>query len=117
MPSFQGHDEIILRPDDTGSQYSFEVTQCSSATANDGFLPYGVSVSSITVTTHKRDSNNTTVTDIIVGTPSVVDNVVYATLKYPSTNGEGRYKLKIVAALDTGKDKELVFDRIKAEDF
>ena len=116
MPdNFQGTKDIILQPGDTSIPYTFEVTVCSSATANDGTLPYGTSISSVVVTGHVSETG-TVVTSEIINSSSETNNVISVLLKYPATSGEGWYHLKFVCTLSSGAVKELDFARIYAED-
>lgn len=114
MSSFEGYDEIILQPNDQIS-YEFNITVESSQGANDGFLPYGRSVSSVAVSGYSEDGI-TTDNHMIVGLPSVVNNLVSVVLRYPSA-GVGRYRLEMVLTLDNGQTKEADFSRIQAIDY
>lgn len=112
MPNFKTSGEISLQPNDNMG-YSFTVTVGSSATANDGFIPYGTTVSSVVVIAYDKDDVNVT-SELIFGTPSVSQNVVSMQLKYPTTSGDGRYKLTMILTLDNGDVKEADFDRVYA---
>ena len=114
MPHFTPDGFIYLQPGDVKVPYTFGFTICSSATANDGNIPYGATVSSIAVSTHKADG--TAVTDIVVGTPSITSNVITMTLSYPSTSGVGQYHIKMLLTLSTTAVLEFVFGRVVAMD-
>jgi len=114
MPSFKTAGQIILQPSDNMG-YSFEITVASSATSNNGFIPFGTTVSSVVVVVYDKDDTVIT-TDMVVGTPTVTDNIVSMQLKYPVLNGNGRYKATMILTLDNGDTKEADFDRIYTKD-
>lgn len=110
MPDFKTQGQIILQENDNMG-YSFEITVASSASANNGFIPFDTTVSSVVVVAY--DKNNEVVTsDLIFGTPTVTNNIISMQLKYPVTNGEGRYKITMILTLDNGDVKEADFDRV-----
>ena len=112
MPDFKGTENIILQPGDATVPYAFALTPCTSATANDGAIPYGATVSSIVVTAHTQAG--AVVTSEIVASSSVSANVATVNLKYPATSGVGKYHLRILATLSTGAILEFDFNRIRA---
>lgn len=110
-----GNEEFLLRTGDKKIA-QFEATVCSSATANDGTIPFGRVVSTVAVKAYKQDNLSSEVTtDIIDGTPTELNNVVSITLKYPTTNGPGRYQLRFALTLDDGKIINLRANNIVAE--
>lgn len=113
MDSFKGRSGLILQPNDSSVGYSFNFTVCSSSTANDGFLPYGASISSCTVTSTKSDG--TSVTDLIESY-SIVANTVVVVMGYPSTSGAGRYHLTFLVTTDDGQLVEADFNKVTARD-
>lgn len=113
--SFKTTDLVILQPNDLSVPYTFEFTVCSSATANDGALPYGDSAASVAVTAHNKAGADKT-SEIISGTPSLADNVVTVVLNYPSTSGTGTYHLTFVVTTSSGAKVEFDFNRISARD-
>ncbi len=115
MDSFQGSRNIVLQPNDRAVPYDFEFTVCSAAGANDGALPYGDSVSSVTVTAHTEDGADVT-GELINGTPVVDNNTVTVALDYPSTSGPGTYHLTFVVTTANGVRIEFDFNRIRARD-
>ena len=44
MPDFEGTDIVELQPLDVKVPVEFEVTVCTAASTNDGFLPFGYTV-------------------------------------------------------------------------
>jgi hypothetical protein len=92
--------------------YSFRLTQCSSATANDGALPYGLTVASITSTIHTLAGIDATAEMVESDFYEVL--VYQARLNYPTTTGAGSYHLSIVVTFLDGSTKQLDFDRIVA---
>ena len=113
MPNFQGSDEIILQPNDDGVIYSFNVTTASASGANDGYLAYGRSISSVVVTTY--DEEGTLTTDLVDGVAVLDGNIIRQPLQYPTTSGDGRYKITFVMTLDDSSIKEADFFRVNAE--
>jgi hypothetical protein len=113
MPDILGQDEFILRP---GSKETLKIaaTPASSATANDGSIPYNTNVSTIAVTAKNINDVDKT-SELIDGTPSVSSNVISISLKYP-TSGEGKYKLYIDLTLDDGQVIPKYTDKIIVED-
>jgi hypothetical protein len=87
-------DEITLYKEENKKPFQFQYTLCSSATANDGYLPNGTSLSSVE-STKFYDKNGTDVTtQILVGTPSLSTLTVSVDMQYPATAGDGRYWMK-----------------------
>ncbi len=117
MPSFQGSDKIDVQPGTSKAAYEFEFTVCSAAGANDGWLAYGRTISSVAVKAYKHGETEVDATsDLINGTPSVANNIVTVKLDYPTVNGSGRYKLEFVVTLDDGSDDEADFGRVFVRD-
>jgi len=103
----RGTERIKLRPGAIAAPYTITVTVCTSATANDGWIPYGTNVDSVVITSYKKVSGaaNTLVTDLINSTHtySITSNVITIYLDYPGTSGPGSYELKILPTLDNSK--------------
>src|SRR5210317_1679840 len=95
----QGHKLITLRPGDSLT-YEWSAPPCSSAVANDGAIPFGTNVSSVVATAYK---GKTVVTSDVVVQSAVASNVVQVTLKYPVTNGGGKYELRFALTLDNAE--------------
>jgi hypothetical protein len=115
MPDFQGNDDIIVQPGTSDYAYEFEVTVCSAVGANDGFLAFGRTISSVVVKAFKHGTTNLEDTEIIEGY-SLAGFIVTVRLTYPSTNGAGRYKLEFVMTLDDGSTEEADFGRCIVKD-
>ena len=117
MPDFnESEDWVKLQPGDVKVPKTFTFTKCSSATANDGGLPYGDSVSSFVATAHDEDGTDVT-DDLINGTPSETDDVATVNFDYPTTNGAGIYHLKFVVVTTNGiVGLVFKFNRIEAID-
>lgn len=112
MPDFVDTGDIVVQPGDVTVPYSFNLPPCSSSTANDGAIPYGVTISSVVVTGHKADGTAATG---LVASSSVTSNVVTVNLTYPSTT-EGTYHLRFVCTLSTAAKIEFDFNRVKVRD-
>lgn len=115
MPSFTGTASIILQPGDADVPYSFKFTICSSATANDGSIPFGRTISSAAVTAHT--AAGTDATSELIESSTLSDTTVTIELDYPSTTGTGKYHIKFVLTLDNAAKMEFDFNRIYARDF
>ena len=117
MPNFnQRTSEIVLQPGDAAVSYAFNFTISSSATANDGGIPFGETVASATVTIHLDDADNTDKTSEVLDSSSLSSNVVTVNLDYPSTTGAGCYHIKFVVTLAGGAVMEFDYNRIRARD-
>ena len=115
MPDFQGNDDIVVQPGTYNYPYEFEVTVCTAAGANDGFLPYGRSIASVEVKAFKHGRTLLEDTELIES-DSEADQIITVHLTYPSTNGSGRYKLEFVMTLDDGSKEEADFGRVRVKD-
>ena len=113
MPDFKEQGDITIQPGDVKVPYSFSLPACSSASANDGAIPYGTNISSVIVTGKKSDG--TAATGLVAGY-SVATNIVTVTLTDPST-ANGTYHLKLICTLDTDDIViEFDFNRVKVRD-
>jgi len=112
MPSFETQGQVLLQPF-TQVGFDYEITICSSSTANDGFIPYGTTVSSVNVIAYDKDEEVVT-GELIHGTPTISENVITTPLKYPETSGDGRYKLTFQLTLSDSSKVEADFDRVVA---
>jgi len=114
---FLTSNEIQLRPGDVDYGVEFEFPVTTSGVPNSGTIPYGVSISSVTVTGYYGDS---AASDLISGSPSVTgDDIVNVNLNYPSTTLSGVTRvsnlgLKFILVLDNGTEADLRYDNIIA---
>lgn len=93
--------------------YTFKFPICTSATANDGAIPYGRTIASAVVVAYDK-SGNTVSSELISGTPSLDAVTVTVVLKYPAS-GDGRYKLTFKLTLDNGWTREVDFTTVYCE--
>lgn len=112
--SFQGVENIILQPGSATVPYTFTFEAASSATANDGSIPYNTTISGADVKAF--DEMGTDRTSELIASESNTATVVTINLKYPATTGTGRYSLEILLTLSSGAVMEFDFTRIYAED-
>ena len=112
--SFQGINSITLQPGSATVPYTFTFAACSSATANDGSIPYGTTISSAAITVY--DETGTDKTTEMVVSESNTTTVLTINLKYPATAGVGRYSIEMLVTLDSGAVMEFDFTRVYAED-
>lgn len=113
MPSFKGNKKIIIQPNTKDVSYRFHVTTCSSATANDGMLPFSTTISS--VVTSAKTADGTTDTELIEST-LLSSPDIDLTLSYPVTNGAGRYKITFVLMMSNASEIEIDFHRVEVVD-
>lgn len=113
MPDFKGYSKIVLQPNDLKRGFIFNITTCSSKTANDGNIPYGTTISSVVVI--GMTEGGTTDTELLYS-DSLSGSEITVQLSYPTTNGTGQYKLQFVLTLSNAEEKELDFNRIVCED-
>ncbi len=113
-PRFKGDDYIYLQPGDSHG-YTFRFTTESAQYANDGFIPYGRTATSVAVKAFNSADEDKT-SELISGTPSIAGAVVTAHLKWP-TSGADTYKLEFVLTLDNTQTIEVDLDRVKVYDF
>lgn len=111
MPDFQGSKNIVLQPLHKNVVYEFDITVAPEGKPNQGFIPYGSTISSITV----KIFNNAGVenTEILKDT-DLTDFQVTLTLSYPAIAGEGYYGVRFVIILADGQEIEADFARIQA---
>jgi len=112
--SFQGVNNIILQPGSATVPYTFTFAACSSATANDGSIPYGTTIFGADVKAF--DESRTDRTSEMVTSESNATTVVTINLKYPATTGVGHYSLEILLTLNSGAVIEFDFTRVYAKD-
>jgi len=110
LHNFESSKSITLQPGDTEKPYEFKITVCSSSTANDGWIPYNTTVSSVVVTAYDENTD-TTVSGMISGTPSESENVITVLLNHIDTNGE--YYLYFLLTLNTEATVGTYFKNIK----
>jgi hypothetical protein len=88
--SFPDYDQIVIKPNDFKVEYTFDFPVCTDITSNDGFLPANTTLTSVECSgaTEEGVTDNT----LIAETPTLLDNVVTVSMKYPDS-GAGRYSL------------------------
>ena len=112
--SFQGVEDIILQPGSATVPYTFTFAACSSATANDGSIPFGTTISSAVITVF--DETGTDKTTEMIASETNTATVLTINLKYPATAGVGRYSIEMLVTLDSGAVMEFDFTRVYAKD-
>lgn len=116
MPDFEGTDYIIVQPSDDNVPYSFGFSVCTAATANDGSLPFGTSISNYTIAAHKHGTTDVDATTELIASHGRNALVVQARLQYPTTLGVGLYHLKFVLTLSDTSIIEFDFNRVIVRD-
>ena len=110
--SFQSVKTITIQPGSATVPYTFTFAACSSATANDGSIPFGTTIASCVTTAYNEAGTDSTA--LLVYTESLATPVVTVGLKWPTT--AGRYSLEFVLTLSSGAVMEFDFTRIYARD-
>ncbi len=112
MPYFDGTKPIILQPQDVSVQYQFGFSACSATTANDGSIPFGLTISNSSVTCHREDG--TVCTSGVIANSSHSGWVTSALLSYPTSSGSqtGRYHLVFKLTLNDASIREYDFNRL-----
>lgn len=113
MPDFKGHSQITLQPNDVKRGFIFNITTSTSKTANNGNIAYGTTISSVVIT--GMTESGTTDTELLYAY-SLSSSEISVQLSYPTTNGNGQYKLQFVLTLSSNEVKELDFNRIICKD-
>ena len=113
---FKTADTIKLQPKDTAYNAEFKFPAATGTSTNDGAIPYDTIIDSIVVT---GIYNDTTVTELISGIPTVSGtDTVQVSLNYPTTTMDElsrntNMSLEFVLTLDDNSTKEFNYDNIK----
>lgn len=110
MDSFIGREPIELLSGDDSLGYAFSIQPCSSVTSNDGHIPYGTNISSVSVTIVDGDGED--YADEILQDTDIDENIVTLSLSYPTSDTTGKHTINILATLDNGSVKHLKFNRL-----
>jgi hypothetical protein len=113
--NFQGVKKITLQPGDATVPYTFTLAACSSATANDGSIPYNTTVDSAVIKVF--DEAGVDKTTEFISSESNSTTTLTINLKYPATAGVGRYSIEMLVTLTGGGAvMEFDFTRLYAKD-
>ena len=93
--SFGGSNRINIQPGDVNIPVHLKLNPASASTRNDGSIPYGSSVQSVTFTAHHSESGLSATSAIFASSSEAgaSSNVVVTYLKYDSTLPNGLYDL------------------------
>lgn len=129
MDAFQGSRDVKLQPGDTNVPYNFKFTVASSSNRNDGALPYGSTVISVTCDSHKNDGTMVSTgnlvhsnTDFQYSSNVVMIPLTYSTQLSSGDLGHGLYHLSInvlASRLGNTSDaftKQFDFNRVEVGD-
>ena len=119
MDSFDGADTINLQPGEIDVPLKMRVTIASASTVNDGFIPFGSTLSSFTVTAHNGETG-TSSTDLIVGSAQT-GNTIVVYLQHTTSYEAGIYHVTALGTFSlTGSTKQLIrqmdFNRVIMKD-
>lgn len=109
---FKTDDQIIVRTGDDDVSYTFSFPICSSATANDGVVPYGLTITNAAVTAHKA-STGIDATAALVSASALNGTVVTVDIQYPTALGTGIYHLVFLLTFSDAAIKSYIFERVK----
>lgn len=112
MSDFKGNKKIKLRPNDSSVAYTFRHTVATSSQS--GWFPAGTTAISCSVVSYKKDGTDWTSVSDLIESYELSGNDVIVSLQYPSTNGDGRYRLSMALTIN-GTVKDSFFDNIHAE--
>ena len=113
MPDdFESSKRITLRWNDNNVPYTFTFPVCSTATANDGAVPFGLTISSHTIRAQLATDPDWDVTGRIVNSSTLNSATVTAKLKWPGI--EGIYHLVFKLTFSDGSVKDYVFENVRA---
>jgi hypothetical protein len=113
MPDFKTRTPIIIQSQDE-VPYKFTFTVCSSATLNDGALPYNTTISSAEVKAHS-EAGTDLLTELISNS-TLNGLVITVKLRYPATSGIGVYHLTFKLTLSDFSVVKFAFNRVMAMD-
>lgn len=114
MPDVAESEDILLRPGDNSVPYEFYAPAASVAGGNDGALPYGYSIVSVDV---KAYNASRVEKSELIDSFTVNNNVIVVNLNYPAVAGVGKYLLRFICTLNTGKVITFLADRVRAEGY
>jgi len=126
--SFQGSGKIILQPGDTNIPFNFNFKVATSSNVNDGAIPYGSTLTSVTATAHRVDgvavdAGNLiqAATDFIYSSNMVMIPLTYSTQLQTTELGGGLYHIEIkadISRLGQTSDnfiRQFDFDRVEVK--
>ena len=101
--------EVELNQDEKMG-YSFKFLTATSATANNGAIPFGRTISTAAVTVFDIDGTN--VTNLFIEDTTLVGDTVTVIFQYPGSDYEGQYKAVFKLTLDNGWVSTEVFSNV-----
>jgi hypothetical protein len=111
MSDLKSSKVLTLKSADTNITITYRVTVCTTETSNDGTLPYGVNISSVSVTAFNSGGDD--ITTSLISSSSTTGNDIIITYKYPDEIGN--FKVVVVCTLDNSATLQLDFNNVKAE--
>jgi len=119
VDTFDGVKTINLQPGERDVPLRMRVTIASASTANDGFIPFGSTLSSVAVTAHNGETRSSS-TQLIAAT-SISGNTVVIYLDHTTKLEAGTYHIETRGTFSvSGSTKQLVrqmdFNRVIMKD-
>jgi len=112
IDDFKGNKVIELNPGDTAVGVQFEFTVKASASAAEGYLGYGRSISSVVATIYNDDTDADVTTSMLDSAATESNNIVTVPINHPGTAGV--YRIKLIATLDDTGTRDVRFRRVIA---
>ena len=99
--NFSGNEKLVLLPGTVDYPMRFSFAACTSATANDGSLPYGATISSAALLA--LDKGGTDITPALTDAATVSGGLyVDVPLSYPADAALGSCKVYVILTLSSG---------------
>jgi hypothetical protein len=114
MPDISGSETVKIQPNTVNYPVAFAFTICSSATSNDGNIPFGDTLSSIVVKAYDPDGTDVTANLVTTG-GSVVGTNGYCALSYYAGIASGRHRLTVIYTCASGYVDEIDANRVFVE--
>lgn len=115
MPDFIGSATVKLQPTTRNLPVSMTFSACSSATANDGSIPYGDSIASAVVKAYSPDGTDVT-SSMVTQAAAVNGLTVSCEISYYTGIASGRHKLTATLTMASGYIDEFDLKRVVVAD-
>lgn len=114
MPQFKQGGSVNIKPNSILTR-RFAINPSTTATSNNGYIPYGSNVSAVDLIVYDKDDVDVT-SEIINEVPALMNNIVTVVFKYPAESQTGRYLANFNITIDNGDTDTLQFHRIYVTD-
>jgi hypothetical protein len=114
MPDISGSETITIQPNTVKYPVNFILKICTSATANDGNIPFGDTLASAVVKAYDRAGTDVT-TSMVTTAASVSGVTVSCKISYFAAAVSGRCKLTVIYTCASGYIDEIDAARVFVE--